>query len=207
MIIKPFKSDKEMIAHHVAMFGPLGQIAAEAVLRWASLWPGIDPLDFRVLLAPIELAPYGRHHALTVPPPQPGGPRIILVNRWVVGWRADGSIGLTGEYDEQRFIDLLVHEMTHQRQWNLLRDDPSLHTARGEHADHHDGGWYGAVTEAAPAYLGVEFLEERWPKQKVKVGDGSGRLTEVEACHWPRTFRALIAKGDTRLSPVGDRAA
>lgn len=189
-MITPFASADEMVSHHVTMYGSIGQIAAEAVLRYASLFPGLNPLDFRILLAPVELRPYNKHIGYTVSRRrQAHAPRYILGNRHVCRWQDDGSIGLA--CDHQFMIDFLVHEMTHHRQADILLRD-GIRQNRGSHRDR---GWYRAIEEAAPAYLGVEFPSERWPRQKTR----NGRLTEVETCRWPHTFRELIANRDTRL--------
>jgi len=183
-----------MISHHALMYGEIGQIAAEAVVRWGSLWPGLDALDFRILLAPVELGPYNRHLGYTHTCRPAHAPRYILVNRKICRWEEDGTIGLAR--DHQFMIDILVHEMTHHRQRDIINRDGIGQTRGG----HRDRGWYKAIQEAAPKYLGVEFPPERWPKQK----PCGGRLTEVEACRWPHSFRPLIASKDARLSPVDD---
>jgi hypothetical protein len=69
---------------------------------------------------------------------------------------------------------------------------------RGPRGDHRDPTWWRAISEAAPHYLGVGFPESVWPKQRPTPG----RLTEVEACHWPHSFRELIAARDPRLQHV-----
>jgi hypothetical protein len=190
LMIRPFSSADEMVWYHVMLYGSLGQIAAEAVLRWAPLWPGINPLDFRIVLAPIELGPYGKHIGYTVTRRPANAPRYIIGNRNICKWEHDGSIVLA--CDHQHMIDFLVHEITHHRQADVL------HGARQTRGAHRDRGWYGAIAEAAPAYLGVEFPTECWPKQKAQ----DGRLTEVEAYHWPHSFRKLIASHDPRLVQV-----
>jgi hypothetical protein len=63
--------------------------------------------------------------------------------------------------------DFIVHELTHARQRQLLR----------EH-----GGWYTAISEAAPNYLGVEVPPSLWPKSLrslVEAGDCRRRVLSV----------------------------
>jgi hypothetical protein len=111
----------------------------------------------------------------------------------VCDWRNGGAIEFSR--DHQFITDFLVHEMTHQRQ-RMLFSGP------GKRGVHRDVGWYGAIAEAAPRYLGVSFPEAMWPMQKPKPG----RMTEVEACHWPHSFRPLIADRDPRLKSSVDDA-
>jgi hypothetical protein len=188
-MITPFASADAMIAQHVTMYGSIGQIAAEAVLRWASLWPGLNPLDFLIVLAPDELGPYNKHLGYTVVHRSPKAPRYIVGNRHMCRFDNDGFI--VPACDQQFLIDFIVHEMAHHRQRDILLRN-SIGQNRGSHRDR---GWYKAVEEAAPAYLGVEFPPERWPRQKAR----DGRLTEVELTRWPHTFRELIAQHDPRL--------
>src|SRR5262249_36515302 len=68
---------------------------------------------------------------------------------------------------------------------------------------HRDRGWYAAIAEACPKYLGVEFPLSSWP---TGPRTRKGTLTEVEATHWPETFRALMQAGDPRL-PKTPKAA
>lgn len=90
-----------------------------------------------------------------------------------------------------RFADFIVHELTHYRQRVLIQRGGIVQN-RGAHRD---VGWFQAIAEAAPRYLGVTFSESAWPKQKPQPG----RLTEVEVTHWPGSFRDLVAGGDPRL--------
>jgi hypothetical protein len=199
LMIRPFRSTAEMLEVHEAMFGALGRFCAEAVLQHAQLFEGLDPLTFRVMLAPVELGPYGRHIGYAHVTSSPKAPRYILANRFVCQWRGD-NIGLARERDHQFMIDFLVHEMTHHRQVMIAGG------MRGKRGDHRDPGWWGAISEAAPHYLGISFPSSIWPKQKPQPG----RITEVEATHWPHSFRKLIAEGDPRLhsvSSVVDTAA
>jgi hypothetical protein len=201
LMIERFRTGAEMVRHHAAMYGDAGALVAEAVLKYACLWPGLDPLDFRVILAPIELGPYNKHIGYTRIHRDEDAPRYILGNRHICTWREDGSIALIP--DHQLVIDFLVHEMCHHRQADIVAEG-SIRQLRG---GHRDAGWYRAISEATPDYLGVEFPEDVWPKQKPKPG----RLTEVEVCHWPDSFRPLIAdENDARLrrtSASADRKA
>jgi hypothetical protein len=192
-MITPFASSDAMITQHVTMYGPIGQTAAEAVLRYAPLFPELHPLDFLVLFAPIELGPYNRHAGYTVTHRSTKAPRYIVGNRHMCRFDDDGFI--VPACDQQDLIDFLVHEITHQRQEIILR----RYHIRQPRAKHNDRGWYGAIAEAAPAYLGVTFPPERWPLQNAERSLAAGRLTETEAYHWPNSFRELIAQRDTRL--------
>jgi hypothetical protein len=189
LMIQPFRSSAEMLDVHEAMFGALGRDCARVVIEHAGLFEGLDPLTFRVLLAPVELGPYGKHIGYARPTLTPGAPRYILANRFVCQWEGD-AIGLA--VAPQRMTDFLVHEMTHHRQVELAG------RMRGKRGDHRDPGWWGAIAEAAPHYLGVSFPASVWPMQKAKPG----RLTEVEATYWPDSFRRLIAAGDPRLRTI-----
>jgi hypothetical protein len=80
----------------------------------------------------------------------------------------------------------------------LIALDPKIKLNRGVHRDR---GWFGAVSEAAPRYLGASFPPAIWPKQKAP--DQELRITEVEVTHWPQSFRRLIANGDPRLVSLG----
>jgi hypothetical protein len=132
LMITPFASADEMVSHHVRMYSSIGQLAAEAVLTWASLWPGIDPLDFRIVLAPVELGPYNNHVGYTVTRREAHAPRYILGNRHICRWEKDGSIVLA--CDHQYMIDFIVHEMAHHRQADILLRD-SIGQNRGKHRD------------------------------------------------------------------------
>ncbi len=44
----------------------------------------------------------------------------------------------------------------------------------------------------------MDIEEKLVPERKPDLCDRE-HLTEVEVCHWPQTFRELIAKQDTRL--------
>jgi hypothetical protein len=191
--ITPFLSADAMTDHHIIMYGDIGKTAAEAVLRYASLWPELNPLDFLVVFAPVELGPYNKHRGYTVTHRSAKAPRYIVANRHVAEFNDDGFI--VPACDPQDLIDFIVHEATHQRQQIIL----NRYGIRPNRGTHRDRAWYAAIAEAAPAYLGVTFPPERWPIQGNKRALEEGRLTEPEATLWPHTFRDLIAKGDERL--------
>src|SRR4029077_21112394 len=107
------------------------------------------------------------------------------------GWTNSANL-ILGNSETEKIIlrdlqfakDFIVHELTHHRQRNLLGYRASERGTRGVHRDR---GWYGAIAEAAPRYLGVAFPESIWPRQKsvrkggkvLKVQE-QGRLTQVE---------------------------
>jgi hypothetical protein len=205
--MKPFRSIDEMIDTHELMFGAAGRFCAEAVCRHVTLFDEpLNPLWIRVVLAPIELGPYNRHYGYTsLPPREAAGNtfRLILGNRHICKLDRDGSIVLLDQIETEDFI---VHELTHHRQDILLACNPKQNQTRGVHRD---PGWYGAIAEAAPRYLEMAFPQTIWPKLKskrtgvtvMKINDPT-RLTEVEACHWPHSFRSLIAAQDKRIASI-----
>lgn len=94
------------------------------------------------------------------------------------------------------FTDFIVHELTHTRQATLLAENAGVwgwarHPGRGSHRDK---GWYTAISEACPNYLGHELPESAWPK---RYSDAT--LTEPEMTHWPASIRALVKRRDPRL--------
>src|SRR5262245_25985049 len=193
--MKPFRSREEMLDAHELMFGNAGRQCAEVVLRWATTLFAVplDVLNIRVVLAPIELGPYNRHAGYHYGPEGQGA--FILGNRHIV--RLDkGTLTLV---PGRQFLsdDFIVHELRHQRQAQLLKEHGSkkawLKTRGGVDRDR---GWYTAISEAAPHYLGVEFPPSVWP---TGPRTRPNTLTEVEATHWPDSFRMLIAAGDPRL--------
>jgi hypothetical protein len=190
--MKPFKSAAAMRAAHEAMFGDAGRQAAEIVLDLAPrlFAAPIDPLSVRVVLAPVEMGAYNKHTGYHI---GEGSESFILGNRHECRFRGD-DIALN---DRQGFEDFIVHELTHRRQGQLLREHAgewgwALHPGRGAHRDK---GWYAAISEAAPNYLGVELPESVWPRR----GNGA-TLTEPEMTHWPESIRALIKARDPRLA-------
>jgi hypothetical protein len=195
------------------MFGEAGRICAELVCQHVKLFDEpLNPLKIRIVLAPIEIGPYNRHYGYTNGIPKENAAtafRFILGNRHISSFDDHGAFVLHAKKDSWRVgvEDFLVHELTHHRQDILLaRHGWPQSRSRGVHRD---AGWYSAISEAAPRYLGVAFPESLWPKQKsvrvkgqVTKVDEPWRMTEVEATHWPDSFRPLIAAQDKRLEPV-----
>ena len=97
-----------------------------------------------------------------------------------------------------RVEDFLVHELTHMRQAQVLREHPDWKKTRGAHRDR---GWYTAVSEACPRYLGLQCPPSSWP---TGPRTRAGTLTEVDMTHWPGSLRALA--GDPRLTATVDAA-
>jgi hypothetical protein len=184
-----------MIRAHRGLFGPVGETVARFVLKHApTLFDlPLDPLAFRVELAPDELGPYGRHTAYTVT-----GAAFILLNRF----RCDFARNEIVLLDARDAEDTIVHELTHNRQAMLL----GTHHIRNARGDHRDAGWYGAISEACARYLGCRFDCEVWPSWKSvrrngKVGKEmrAGTLDEKTVCHWPQAMRTLVEAKDPRL--------
>jgi hypothetical protein len=139
--MKPFRSSEEMLDAHELMFGEAGRQCAEVILKWATTLFAIplDSLNIRVVLAPVELGPYNRHAGYHYGGDEGQG-AFILGNRHVVQLRG-GTLELTRRPDVG-FEDFIVHELTHSRQRQLLRehcDDPAWKVTRGAHRDL---GWY-----------------------------------------------------------------
>jgi hypothetical protein len=195
----PFHSFEEMLDAHEAMFGPPGRKCAEIVQRWAATLFAVplDALNIRVVLAPIELGPYNRHAGYHYA----GQGAFILANRHIVRLK-NGTLELTRPADEllDPLQDFIVHELTHARQQLLLREHPEWKVTRGAHRDR---GWYAAIAEACPRYLGVEFPRSSWP---TGPRTRKGTLTEVEATHWPESFRMLVESDDPRLPKISKAA-
>jgi hypothetical protein len=194
--MKPFRSPQEMLDAHELMFGKAGRQCAEIVLRWARTLFAVplDALNIRVVLAPIELGPYNRHAGYHYGSNDEG--TFILGNRHIVELR-NGTLTLKQHQAESLlggFEDFIVHELTHARQAQLERE----HGWKRTRGDHRDLGWYTAIAEAAPKYLGVEVPEAAWPNGPRSRKD-QGKLTEVEMTHWPASLRMLAEEGDPRL--------
>jgi hypothetical protein len=192
--MKAFRSRQEMLDAHELMFGDAGRKCAEVVLRWAGELFAIplDALNIRIFLAPVELGPYNRHVGYHYGPNDEGA--FILGNRHIVELQK-GTLVLK-QHDAQSFIggfeDFIVHELTHARQAQLERE----HGWKRRRGAHRDLGWYAAVAEACPRYLGVEMPRSSWP---TGPRTRAGTLTEVELTHWPESLRWLVAERDPRL--------
>lgn len=197
--MQPFKSATEMRNAHQAMFGDAGRKAAEIVLEWAPrlFAVPIDPLTVRVVLAPVEIGPYNKHRGYNY------RETFLLANRHHCVFCGDEIVLDDG------FEDFICHELTHTRQAALLRQHAgqwgwARHVGRGAHRDK---GWYSAVAEAAPNYLGTTLPESLWPRR-----GNADTLTEPEMTHWPASIRALVKARDPRLTagaapPPSPRAA
>jgi hypothetical protein len=185
----PFASATEMLRAHQLMFGAAGQRCAEIVLDWAPrlFTTPIDPLTVRIVLAPVEIGPYNRHRGYHA---GDGSTAFILLNRHHVRLGSGGPEIV----DEQALVDVIVHELTHTRQKQLFRANGW--SARSGNGVHRDRGWYTAVAEACPNYLGVPLPQSVWPTGR---RTRAGTLTEVEMTHWPNSIRELAQRGDPRL--------
>lgn len=195
--MKPFRSADEMLDAHELMFGTAGRQCAEIVLRWATTLfaEPLDGLNIRVVLAPVELGPYNRHAGYHYD----GGGAFILGNRHIVELSGGALVlksGAASLLDE----DFIVHELTHARQRQLLRQ----YGWKMKRGAHRDLGWYTAVAEACPRYLGVEMPRSSWP---TGPRTRAGTLTEVDLTHWPGSLRALAEAGDQRLPPISKRSS
>ena len=190
--MKPFKSEAEMLAVHKAMFGVAGRFAAELVLKWAPklFAEPLDPLTIRVVLAPVEIGPYNGHAGYYH---GEGDDAFILGNRHHCRL-VNGELVII---NRQHFEDFVVHEMTHMRQVQLMnRNGWRRIQSRGAHRDR---GWYSAIVEACPTYLGVEL-----PASSIPAGPRTrkGAIDEKILTHWPHALRELVEQGDPRLPPV-----
>jgi hypothetical protein len=147
--MKPFRSPDEMLDAHELMFGDAGRQCAEVVLKWAATLFAVplDSLNIRVVLAPVELGPYNRHAGYHYNVEQGA---FILGNRHIVTL-SGGTLVLTRQARGllAGFEDFIVHELTHARQHQLLRE----HGWEMKRGAHRDLGWYTAVAEACPRYL------------------------------------------------------
>lgn len=202
----PFRSAEEMLIAHEQMFGEAGRQAAELVLRWSSrlFRVPLDALNIRVVLAPVELGPYNRHTGYCAG--GEGEAAFILGNRHHVKL-AKNTLVLVHGFG--RMADFIVHELTHHRQQQLAAKhagDPAWTPKRG--GTHRNRAWYAAIAEAAPNYLGVEFPESSWPTGP-RPRKGGHQLSEVQATHWPDSFRLILMgedgdpqAGDVRLPKV-----
>ena len=195
--MKPFRSAEEMLDAHELMFGEAGRQCAEVILKWAGTLFAVplDMLNIRVVLAPVELGPYNRHTGYHY---GRGEGTFILGNRHIVRLK-QGTLVLV-QAEGRGFLDLLedfiVHELTHARQAQFLHEHPDWEGKRGAHRDR---GWYAAIAEACPRYLGVEFPPSSWP---TGPRPRQRTLTEVEATHWPSSLRLLATNNDVRLPKI-----
>ena len=202
--MKPFRSPDEMLDVHELMFGEAGRQCAEVVLKWAGTLFAVplDTLKIRVVLAPVEIGPYTRHAGYCYG--GEGKAALILGNRHIVQFNC-GTLVLNqsrlAENGVGRFEDFIVHELTHVRQEQLLREN-AWKVRRGAHRDL---GWYTAVAEACPQYLGVECPRSSWPTGP-RPRKGANTLTEVEMTHWPGSLRLLAMENDPRLPKVAKAA-
>src|SRR6516165_9946556 len=138
--MKPFQSPHQMLDAHEQMFGEAGRQCAEIVLRWARglFAVPLDVLNIRVVLAPIELGPYNRHAGYHYGPDGQGV--FTLGNRHVVRLNR-GTLVLV--QDQWLSDDFIVHELTHQRQAQLLREHGSEKDWKRKRGGvHRDRGWY-----------------------------------------------------------------
>lgn len=191
--MKPFRSAEEMLDAHELMFGEAGRQCAELVVKWATTLFAVplDALNTRVVLAPVELGPYNRHAGYHYGPEGTG--TLILGNRHIAEFK-NGTLVLMPK--SKRWLssveDFIVHELTHARQAQLLRE----HGWQMKRGAHRDLGWYSAVAEACPRYLGLEMPRTVWPTGP-RTRDGT--LSEVDLTHWPNSLRELAMAGDPRM--------
>jgi hypothetical protein len=184
-----------MLDAHEQMFGEAGRQCAEIVLRWATTLFAVPlaALNVRIVLAPVELGPYNRHTGYHYG--RDSG-TFVLANRHIVKLQG-GTLVLVQDgagHLLRRVEDFIVHELTHARQAQL----EAQHGWTRKRGDHRDKGWYAAIAEACPNYLGVEFPLSSWPKGP-RPKKGTNPLTEVEGTHWPGSFRELAMMDDPRL--------
>jgi hypothetical protein len=183
-----------MLAVHRGSYGQAGETVAGIILKWAPVLFAVplDPLAFRVILAPGEMGPYNRRCAYSNT--EAG---LILLNRKCCYFDRQHHQHIMLEPGVE---DVIVHELTHTRQKILL----GTHHIGGSRGKHRDLAWYEAVSEACPKYLGLEFPRSSWPHSKsVRRGKSighqavEGTLDEPTVTHWPEAMRALA--GDPRL--------
>lgn len=195
--MKPFRSTDEMLDAHELMFGHAGRHCAELVVKWATTLFAVplEALNIRVVLAPVELGPYNRHAGYI----HSGDGAFILGNRHIVRW-IDGTLTLV-QSEHWLSEDFIVHELTHARQAQLLREHAGEKGwERGKRPGaHRDRGWYAAIAEACPQFLGIELPASLWP---TGPRTREGTLTEVEMTHWPQSIRALMVEHDPRLPQI-----
>src|SRR4029077_1678533 len=148
--MKPFRSSEAMLDAHEAMFGEAGRQCAEVVLKWATTLFAVplEVLNIRVVLAPVELGPYNRHAGYCYGGEGKGA--LILGNRHVVTFNR-GTLALIkpAESNLSGYENFIVHELTHIRQAQLLREHKGEWgwSQTGGNV-HRDKGWYAAIAEA-----------------------------------------------------------
>ena len=172
----PFRSPEEMVTAHEQMFGTPGRVCAEIVQKWADTLFAVplEVLNIRIVLAPVELGPYNKHSGYCAG--GEGEAAFILGNRHIIKLER-GTLVLVK--DLLRVEDFVVHELTHHCQ-RMLEIEHARKQAwrRRRGGSHRCRGWYQAISEAAPRYLGVEFPESSWPtgprtrKRHVERGRG-----------------------------------
>ena len=154
-----------MLDAHELMFGPAGRQCAEIVLRWARVLFSVplDALNIRVVLAPVELGPYNRHAGYHYGPNDEGA--FILGNRHIVELQ-HGTLALkSGTQGLAHLEDFIVHELTHARRAQLERQ----HGWTRKRGAHRDLGWYAAVAEACPCYLGQTCRARSGPPDRARA--------------------------------------
>ena len=196
--MKPFRSTEEMLDAHELMFGEAGRQCAEVVLKWAGTLFAVplDTFNIRVVLAPVEIGPYNRHTGYCYG--GEGKAALILGNRHIVQFnRGTLVLNQSGlENGVARFEDFIVHELTHVRQDQLLREN-GWSMNRGAHRDR---GWYTAIAEACPHYLGVECPRSSWPTGP-RPRKGSNTLNEVRD---DALARIVAGSGDGKRPAIAE---
>src|SRR5262249_43918229 len=134
-----------------------------------------------------------------------GKAALILGNRHIVEFNRGTLVLKVGNGFGRLFEGFIVHELTHVRQEQLLREHQGEDGWQVTRGALRDRAWYTAVAEACPRYLGVELPQSVWPTGP-RARKGTNPLTEVEMTHWPDSLQALVAAGDSRL-PLAAKAA
>ena len=154
------------------------------------------------MLAPVELGPYNRHAGYVY---GKDGSGFILGNRHIVKLQG-GSLVLKdrAQHLMASVTEFIVHELTHMRQAQLLAEHPEW-KQKQTRGVHRDRGWYTAIAEACPRYLGVECPQSSWPTGP-RMRKGANTLTEVDMTHWPGSLRLLADIDDPRLPKIAKAA-
>src|SRR5262249_17393202 len=143
----------------------------------------LEALNIRVVLAPVELGPYNKSAGYCYEPSEGvfilGNRHIVKLDRGTLVLKPPRNGGGPLHWVE----DFIVHELTHARQAQLEREHQLVcgqpeckHGWRRTRGDHRNLGWYTAVAEACPRYLGFELPRSIWPQGPRPK---EGRLTEV----------------------------